>query len=277
MKRIMLLISMFSIIGNVSSFATSSTPKNINQSILNYDSLNGTGYFVNAKGGTMGNQNGKPFDDVTGKAYVSGDFAENNPNDTIIPTTKVFSAQKFSGTAVSDSPFFKAFIYNIPNTKDYSFELRRKLDIKFIKSFTFDTETVKYTMSTNPSNEISGDATVSGLLFDTTGSSVDVVNTNNFSATLHLNSNLLLTNLRKVNTSGTTYSFKVDVRKFSSLITNEDVGQYLDSNSSKSNNSYSKLFFSNMFNVSTKEKLNSILNETFGTTIFPTLTKQTFD
>ena len=41
MKRIMLLISMFSIIGNVSSFART----------LNYDYLNGTGFAVNAKGG----------------------------------------------------------------------------------------------------------------------------------------------------------------------------------------------------------------------------------
>lgn len=92
--------------------------------ILDFDAFNGSGKFINAKGGVISSSSDKPYDDVTGKIYVSGDFGEDNYLNTI-KTDKVFSALKFNGTVVSDSPIYSAEIDRDSSTNEFYFILNR--------------------------------------------------------------------------------------------------------------------------------------------------------
>ena len=107
------LLSIFMILGKILLGAT-----------LDYDDFNGTGQFINAKGGSITSPDDLPYDDVIGTLYVSGDFGENDYSETI-ETDIIFSALDFNGLIVSDSPVYEAEIGNIPSTPDYYFVLTR--------------------------------------------------------------------------------------------------------------------------------------------------------
>lgn len=112
-KMTLNLLSIFMILGKILLGAT-----------LDFDDFNGTGKFINAKGGTITSPDGLPYDDVRGTLYVSGDFGENDYSD-IIETDAVFSALNFNGLVVSDSPVYEAEIGNRPSTSSYYFVLTR--------------------------------------------------------------------------------------------------------------------------------------------------------
>jgi hypothetical protein len=171
--------------------STLSFSQPINKSILDYDSLNGSGEFVNAKGGTMGNANAKAFDEVKGKVYVSGDFGEDNYQDTI-KTDSILKTKKFDGKVISDSPMYKAKSAYNKNTKELKFTLKR----------------VKFT---------------DGIIKDT------------------------------------------------------GIALYLENNYNDSHNTQKNKFYNTLKSLSSIDQLNTQLNTTFGTYIFPTITKQTFD
>ena len=92
--------------------------------VLDFDAFNGNGKFINAKGGVISSSSNKPYNDVTGKIFVSGDFGENNYLN-IIKTDKVFSALKFNGTVISDSPIYVAKIGSNSATNEIYFILTR--------------------------------------------------------------------------------------------------------------------------------------------------------
>ncbi len=185
-KNLLTILSTILLLGNV-SFATTT-----NTTILNYDNLNGTGEFVNAKGGTMGNSNGQAFDDVKGKVYVSGDFGENNYSNTL-HTDSILKTKKFSGTIISDSPMYKITKYNDPNhNQEFKFTLTR----------------VKFT---------------------------------------------------------------------NGIIKDKNIALYLENNYSDTHNATKNKFYNNLKTLSSLSQINSQLNTTFGTYIFPIITKQTFD
>jgi len=178
--------------GNLSfSNTISHSNQDIDKSILNFDSINGTGYFINAKGGTIGNNNSAPFDDVTGKMYIYGDFGEDNYKDTI-SYTGILKANQFHATVISMSPLYLVKSSGLDSNHDFTMELTR----------------VKFT---------------------------------------------------------------------SGVVEDHGVGEYLEDNYSDSHNNYKNSFYNNLKIIDSKDKLNSTLNQTFGTSIFPTLTKQTFD
>lgn len=91
---------------------------------LDFDAFNGTGKFINAKGGTISSPSNTPYDNVTGTVYVSGDFGEDDYSDRI-ETDAVFDALDFNGFVVSDSPVYNAGIGNDPSTNEYYFILTR--------------------------------------------------------------------------------------------------------------------------------------------------------
>ncbi|MCK5780481.1 MAG: autotransporter domain-containing protein, partial [Psychrilyobacter sp.] len=151
-----------------------------------------TGYFVNAKGGTMGSTSGN-WDNVTGKMYISGDFGENNFNNSI-NYTGILKANNFNANTISMSPLYSIKSSGLNSNKEFTMEISR----------------VKFT---------------------------------------------------------------------SGIVADKNVGRLLEDNYSNSNNSYKNSFYNLLkgTSIDSTAKLNSALNSTFGTTIFPTLTKQTFD
>jgi len=123
MKKIMIL-SMVLFLGNL-SFSLKS---------LDFDSINGTGKFVNAKGGTMGNQNNQGFSDVKGRVYVSGDFGENDYSNKIT-TASILKTNNFHGKVISDSPMYSVNEAYDQSTNELKFTLTR---IKFTSGLIED-------------------------------------------------------------------------------------------------------------------------------------------
>ncbi|MCS5421736.1 MULTISPECIES: autotransporter outer membrane beta-barrel domain-containing protein [Psychrilyobacter] len=98
--------------------------KFISADILDFDAFNGSGKFINAKGGIITSPDGKPYDDVIGKLYVWGDFGEDNYSDSI-QTHEIFTALMFNGTVISESPIYNAEIGTVPSTNEFHFILAR--------------------------------------------------------------------------------------------------------------------------------------------------------
>jgi len=121
-KQFLIFLSIFMITGNF-----------LLASVLDFDAFNGSGKFINAKGGVISSFSDKAYDDVTGKVYVSGDFGEDNYLNTI-KTDKVFSALKFNGTVISDSPVYGAEIGRDPSTNEFYFILSRNKFNRFIEN-----------------------------------------------------------------------------------------------------------------------------------------------
>lgn len=96
-------------------------------STFDFEFLNGNGRFVNAKGGTISSGGVSIFDEVKGRAFVSGDFGDNNYSD-IVNTDLVLKGYKFTGRAISSSPLYKAMGYIDPKDNGLKFKLTR---IKF--------------------------------------------------------------------------------------------------------------------------------------------------
>lgn len=91
---------------------------------LDFDAFNGSGKFINAKGGTITSPDNDPYDDVIGKLYVAGDFGENDYSDSI-KTHVIFTALKFNGLMISESPIYNAGIGTDPSTNEFYFILTR--------------------------------------------------------------------------------------------------------------------------------------------------------
>ncbi|UUV18066.1 autotransporter outer membrane beta-barrel domain-containing protein [Fusobacteria bacterium ZRK30] len=112
-RQTLIFLSIFMIFG---SFISADT--------LDFDTFNGSGKFINAKGGIITSPDNKPYDDVIGKLYVWGDFGEDNYSDSI-QTHKIFTALKFNGTVISESPIYNAEIGSDPSTNEFHFILTR--------------------------------------------------------------------------------------------------------------------------------------------------------
>ncbi len=122
-KRILNFLIIFMIFGNF-----------ILAAILDFDAFNGSGKFINAKGGFITSPNNAPYDDVIGTLYVAGDFGENDYSNNI-KTHIIFTALKFNGIVASESPVYNAEIASDPSTNTFYFVLtRNKFDEGIIEN-----------------------------------------------------------------------------------------------------------------------------------------------
>jgi len=101
---------------------------------LDFDVFNGTGKFINSKGGTITSYNNEPYEDVIGTVYVSGDFGEDDYSDSV-QTDIIFMALDFNGSVISISPVYNAEIATNSSTNEFYFILtRNKFDEGIIEN-----------------------------------------------------------------------------------------------------------------------------------------------
>lgn len=108
--------------------------------ILNFNDFNGTGKFINAKGGIITSSDNKPYSNVVGNIYVSGDFGEDNYSN-IIHSDPIFKTLKFNGDIWSESPLYTIKEHLDPITNEFIFELNRN---KFTENLIYEDELAKF-------------------------------------------------------------------------------------------------------------------------------------
>jgi hypothetical protein len=112
-KRILNFLAVFMIFGKI-----------VSADILNFDLFNGSGKFINAKGGTITTPDNDPYEGVVGTLYVSGDFGEDDYSDSVQSDT-IFNALDFDGTVISVSPVYNAEIASNLSSNEFYFTLTR--------------------------------------------------------------------------------------------------------------------------------------------------------